>query len=127
MRPTNHLETTLSSGVRWLNLPDVDGARGRLFTSQVERLRVTYTFNAKMFLRTILQNQRTNRNQNLYTFAVDQHEGNFSTQLLFAYKLNWQTVMYLGYGALREVTAEEGELQPSNRQFFFKVSYALQR
>ena len=127
VRPTNHLETTLSSGVRWLNLPDVDGARGRLFTSQVERLRATYTFNAKMFLRTILQNQRTNRNQNLYTFAVDQHEGNFSTQLLFAYKLNWQTVMYLGYGALREVTAEEGDLQPSNRQFFFKVSYALQR
>jgi Domain of unknown function (DUF5916) len=127
VRPTNHLETQLSAGVRWLNVNTGAGSRDRLFTSQVERLRATYTFNSKLFLRTILQNERTNRNQSLYTFAVAQHGGDFATQLLFAYKLNWQTLIYLGYGDLRAATADEGDLQPLNRQYFFKISYAFQR
>jgi hypothetical protein len=122
IRPTNHLELGLRGGVRWLS-----ESGERLFTSHVERLRATYTFNSKMFLRTIVQNQRTNRNRGLYTFDVSQHSGSLSTQLLYAYKLNWQTVMYLGYGDLRGVTAEEAHFEPMNRQFFLKVSYAFQR
>lgn len=122
IRPTNHLELRFSGGVRWLN----ESGR-RLFTSQVERLRATYTFNSKMFLRTILENQRTNRNRDLYSVDVSQHDGSFASQLLFAYKLNWQTVLYAGYGDLREVTAEEARFEPMNRQFFVKVSYAFQR
>lgn len=126
IRPTNHLQLDFTGGVRWLNVPD-SSSDNRLFTSQVERLRATYTFNSKMFVRSILQNQRTNRDQSLYTFAVDQHGGSLASQLLFAYKLNWQTVMYLGYGDLRGVTAEQANFEPLNRQLFFKVSYAFQR
>ena len=37
---------------------DVAGASGRLFTAQVERIRATYTFNSKMFVRGIVQNVR---------------------------------------------------------------------
>ena len=62
----------------------------------------------------------------LYTFAVDQHGGDLASQLLFAYKLNWQTVLYVGYGDLRGVTPEEATFEPLNRSFFFKVSYAFQ-
>ena len=61
------------------------------------------------------------------TYLVNQHSGDLSSQLLFAYKLNWQTVFYVGYGDLQEVTNQEGEFEPSNRQFFAKVSYAFQR
>ena len=125
IRPTNHLQLNFSGGVQWLNVPQAN-SENRLFTSQVERLRATYTFNSKMFLRTILQNVRTNRDQSLYTFAVNQHGGSFASQLLFAYKLNWQTVLYLGYGDLRGVTPEEATFEPLNRSFFFKVSYAFQ-
>jgi hypothetical protein len=133
IRPTNHLALALTTGLRWLS---ING--DRLFTSQVERVRATYTFNARMFLRTIVQNTRTNRDQALYgfdpdpevppgTYLVDQHSGDLSSQLLFAYKLNWQTVFYVGYGDLQEVTNQEGDFEPSNRQFFAKVSYAFQR
>ena len=97
------------------------------FLSQVERLRATYTFNNKMFVRTIIQNTRTNRDIHLYGTDYDQHSGNLGTQLLFAYKLNWQTVMYLGVGDLRDVTALEGDFERDNRQVFAKVSYAFQR
>lgn len=122
VRPTNHFAVSLTSGVRWLSIND-----DRLFTSQVERLRATYTFNPRTFLRAIVQNQRTNRDRDLYGFPIRQHSGSVAGQLLFAYKLNWQTVFYVGFGDLREVTASEGELEPSSRQFFAKVSYAFQR
>lgn len=121
IRPSNHLTIALTSGIRWLNISD-----DRLFTSQVERVRATYTFNPRMFVRTIIQNQRTNRDQSLYGFGP-QFTGGLAGQALFAYKLNWQTVFYVGYGDLREVTAEEGEFEPSSRQFFAKISYAFQK
>lgn len=122
LRPSEHLALSVTSSMRWLN---IEG--DRLFTSQVERLRATYTFNARMFLRAIVQNTRTNRDRNLYGSDTDQHSGDLSSQALFAYKLNWQTVFYVGYSDLQEVTNEEGDFLPSNRQFFAKVSYAFQR
>lgn len=125
IRPTNHLQLNISTGVEWLTVPGVNGDDHRLFTSQFERLRATYTFNSKMFLRTIIQNQRTNRAAGLYTFDVSQHGGSLASQILFAYKLNWQTLLYVGYGDLRGVT-REASFEPQNRSAFFKVSYAFQ-
>jgi len=121
IRPTSHLQLNLSGGVQWLSEDS-----NRLFTSQFERLRATYTFTSRMFLRAIVQNQRTNRDRDLYGFPVDQHGGSLASQLLFAYKLNWQTVMYVGYGDLRGVTPEEARFEPLNRQLFLKISYAFQ-
>ena len=124
LRPTNHLQLNLTSGVRWLN---ING--DRLFTSQVERLRANYTFNPRMFLRAIVQNERTHRDRAL-AGTLNRYAGGLASQLLFAYKLNWQTVAYVGYGDLREVTnalGQEGEFEPSSRQFFAKISYAFQR
>ncbi|HEV8660681.1 MAG TPA: DUF5916 domain-containing protein [Thermoanaerobaculia bacterium] len=126
LRPTDHLEIGINNALRWLNVP-LDGRRDRVFTAQAERLTTRYTFNAKTFVRVILQNERTNRNQDLYTFSVNQHSGSLGTQLLWAYKLNWQTVMYAGYGDLQEAHSINGDLLPSNRQFFVKVSYAFQQ
>ena len=78
-------------------------------------------------MRVIVQNDRTNQNPALYTFVVDRHSGSLGTQLLWAYKLNWQTVMYAGYGDLKEQESVTGDLLRSNRQLFVKVSYAFQR
>ena len=113
VRPTDHLQMSLSSGFRWLNVDD-----DRLFLSQVERLRAIYTFNSRMFVRAILEHSRTDSGDRLADFA---------SQFLFAYKLNWQTVFYVGLGDLREVGGPEEQFEPSQRQFFAKVSYAFQR
>ena len=129
LRPSEHLALSLVSGLRWLNVHD-----DRLFTAQVERLRATYTFNARMFIRAIVQNQRTNSDRLLYgddpadpTDDVVQHNGSLAAQLLAAYKLNWQTVFYVGFGDLQEVAGQENDFLRSNRQFFAKISYAFQR
>jgi hypothetical protein len=132
VRPTDHLELRVTQRLRWLNVDPLPGNTatdsGRLFTAQVERLRATYTFNAKMFVRGIVQNVRTNRNQSLYLASVDQHSGNVTSSLLFAYKLNWQTVLFVGVGDERDVdVANENRFSPAARQLFMKMSYAFQR
>lgn len=124
LRPTNRLQVNLTTGIRWLNVND-----DRLFTSQVESMRANYTFNPRMFLRALVQNQRTHRDRALAEVET-RFAGGLASQLLFAYKLSWQTVAYIGYGDLREVvntTGQEGEFEPSSRQFFAKISYAFQR
>jgi hypothetical protein len=58
---------------------------------------------------------------------VDAREQSLDLSGLFAYKLNWQTVLFVGYGDVRELTDDEQRLAPSDRQFFVKLSYAFQR
>ena len=131
VRPSDHLELRYNQSLRWLNvrpLPSqIDAARGRLFTAQVERIRATYTFNSKMYVRGIVQNVRTNRNQQLFLRNTNQHAGNVTSSLLFAYKVNWQTVLFVGLGDERDVDVADNKLQPASRQLFMKMSYAFQR
>jgi hypothetical protein len=46
--------------------------------------------------------------------------------VLHSYKLNWQTLLFAGYGDDRGLTPD-ASLVRDNRTFFLKVSYALQR
>jgi hypothetical protein len=132
LRPSDRFTIDLLHSQQFLNEPlsVIDPAarrRQRLFTSQVERARLFYSFNSRMFLRGIVQNTRTSLNHVLYSPSdVTGRSGELATQLLFAYKLNWQTLMYAGMGDLRE-TNGDGNLEPSARQYFFKISYAFQR
>ena len=40
--------------------------------------------------------------------------------------MNWQTVLFLGYGDNRTLS-EEDRFERASRQLFLKISYALQR
>ncbi len=126
VRPTDHLELRLRGDRRWLDVRGADGRRGRLFTARVERLRATYTFNARAFLRLIGQWVKTERDPSLYGFEIAGTEGGFSGSALFGYKLNWQTVLFVGYGDERTLL-ETDRLEPASRELFLKVSYAVQR
>ena len=69
---------------------------------------------------------RTDRDAALYTFAVDPKNADLSLSGLFAYKLNWQTVLFAGYGDERVFLADSDDLEKSRRVAFTKVSYAWQ-
>jgi hypothetical protein len=127
VRPGDHLELDLRGEIRWLNLtPAGESGPRRLFTAHVERLKATYTLTARSFVRVIGQYVGTRRNPELYLEPVDEESGSFSASALLAYKLNWQSVVFLGYGDARTLS-EDGGLPPENRQLFLKVSYAFQR
>ncbi len=127
LRPTEHLELRFDGSRRWLDVDDPTLGAGRLFTAQVERLRTTYSFTALSFVRLIGQYVQTERDPSLYTFAVSEKTAAFDFSALFAYKLNWQTVFFAGYGDRNEYLTTSDELEPASRQFFMKASYAWQR
>jgi hypothetical protein len=127
LRPGDHLELNLTGNLRWLDVDAGPGLSGRLFTAQVERLRTTYTFNARTFARLIVQHVRTDNDPALYTFPIAVRSQDVSLSALFAYKINFQSVLYLGYGDERSFADVTGDLQPAARQAFAKISYAWQQ
>lgn len=136
LRPTRHLELALIENQQWLNVDDAAGLSRRLFTARVSRVKGTYTFTSRLFVRAIGQYVSTDRDPSLYLSRVQAESRDFSGSLLLAYKVNWQSVMYVGYGDDRELIAQvppAGEpvparrLAPVARQMFVKVSYAFQR
>ena len=126
VRPNEHLELRNDASGRWLHVKD-GGRSGRLFSAGVERLRATYAFNSRSFLRLIGQYVRTTRDPSLYTFEVARKDADLGASALFAYKLNFQTVLYLGYGDDRTFTDVTGKLERSGQHMFGKISYAWQR
>jgi Domain of unknown function (DUF5916) len=127
VRPDYRLDLRGNASLRWLNVDDPALGSGRLFLAQVERVRAAWSFNSHSFARLIGQYVQTTREPSLYTFGVPRKTATFSVSGLFAYKLNWQTVFYLGYGDDRSFAAVTDQLEPSDRQAFAKISYALQR
>jgi hypothetical protein len=127
LRPTDHLAVELEVDRRWLDVEKEEGLAGRLFTAEVAQLRSTYTFNAKSWLRLIGQWHSTERRPELYDEPDDYDElsEGFDGSLVFAYKLNWQTVLYVGFGDSRRLD-EFQNLEPASREAFLKLSYAFQ-
>jgi hypothetical protein len=123
---TDHLMFDLIANTSWLHVDDAAGISRPLFTSRVERIRANYTFTPRCFVRLIGQYQSTDRNPLLYLQPTTAHDGTFSGSVLLAYKINWQSVMFVGYGDDRELT-DQRRLVPSDHQIFVKVSYAFQK
>lgn len=127
VNPTNHLNLVMNLDQRSLNVDDhAAQAKSRLFTARVARLRATYTLTSRLFVRVTGQYASTRRDPSLYTFPTSAKEGGFSGQALLSYKLNWQSVMFIGYGDDRVLSAQD-RLEKASRQFFVKLSYAVQR
>jgi hypothetical protein len=130
----SHLAIATTMNRRWLDLERVPvGADDRLFTANVFRLRGVYTWNSRMWLRTVAQWVETERDQRLFTDEVDAKSGGLAGSMVFAYKLNWQTVLYVGFADNRSLLAQPADdrghvasqLEPQNRQVFLKLSYAF--
>jgi hypothetical protein len=126
LRPTDHLAVDLYGTYNWLDVT-AGGQSGRLFTADVARVRVVYCFDARTFLRLVGQDVRVERRPSFYLAAVTPRDDARSLSALFGYRLDWQTVLYLGYDDERAIVDASGRLLPASRTLFFKVSYAFQR
>jgi hypothetical protein len=126
LRPTDHLAVDLYGTYNWLNVT-VGGQTGRLFYADVARVRIVYCFDARTFLRLVGQDVRVDRRPSFYLAAVTPRDDARSLSALFGYRLNWQTVLYLGYDDEKAIVDTSGRLLPASRTLFFKASYAFQR
>ncbi len=118
--------THLRVGLTYLHESlDVDG--GRLFTADLPQLRLVYQFNVRTFVRLISQYTDVERDPALYDDEVDARSRDLFNQLLFSYKINPQTVFFLGYSDTFEGFENDEErvdLTRASRTVFVKLGYA---
>lgn len=95
----------------------------RLYAANISQVSVVYQFNVRTFFRSILQYVDYDYNPGNYTFPIDSEYKQFFTQLLFSYKINARTVLFLGYSDNYYGGPDFG-LKQANRTFFMKLGYA---
>jgi hypothetical protein len=103
-----------------LDTPDGE----KIFDARILDARLTWQFNLRSFLRLTLQNTDVERNQAEYIEEIDSHSQDLGRQLLYSYKLNPQTVFFLGYSDQFVDDDSVDELTISDRTWFMKIGYA---
>ena len=105
--------------------------QGRLFTANQTDLRLNYQFSMRSILKFVVQYTDIDRNADLYTYddiedRPDSKERYFSTQLIYSYKINPQTLFFIGYsdGGYQDDLLDS--LERDQRTVFTKFSYAWQ-
>lgn len=100
---------------------DID--QGRLYTADLSELRTIYQFNRRAFLRLILQYDDHSYEEDRYPRPIDPRYRHLLTQLLFSYKINPWTALYLGYSDT-SLGDSQLSLTRSDRTAFLKIGYA---
>ena len=125
LNPTVHLNLGLRLKVEIDHTYEqLDVSPGRLYTANINRIKLMYQFSKRIFLRTIIQYRHYRRNAFLYTDEVDPKSESLFSQFLFSYKLNPQTVFFLGYSD-DYYGDQDILLTQTNRTVFCKIGYAL--
>lgn len=101
----------------------LDVEEGELFTANLTQLQATYQLNVRTFVRWIGQHLDVERNQRLYNRHVPDQSEDLFNQLLFSYKINPLTVLFLGYSDTY-IGTPEIDLRQQSRTLFFKLGYA---
>jgi hypothetical protein len=98
-------------------------AGGRLYEANLSQLRAVWQFDLRTFVRLILQHTGVKREPSLYLDPVESHTRDLLGQFLFSYKINPQTLVFVGYSDSRtDETADH--LTIEDRTFFIKLGYA---
>ncbi len=102
-------------------------ASARLYTANQSEVKCTWQFNRKTFLRGVVQYADYRFNSSNYIDGHDPVEKHLFTQFLFSYKLNPQTVLFLGYSDnyYNDPNSRYRNLITANRAVFLKIGYAL--
>jgi hypothetical protein len=96
----------------------------QIFNALVADTRLTWQFSLRSFLRLTAQMTDVERNQALYFEEVDSRSRDIGRELLYSYKLNPQTVFFLGYSDQYIDEDNLDGLTVSNRTWFMKIGYA---
>ena len=116
--PGRHLRTELEHRYQRL-----DVAEGRLFTARLTELRLVWQFNLRNFVRAVLQYRDLERDPDLYADPVEAKRRRLFSQLLYSYRLNPQTVLYLGYSDT-QLETDAFDAVRTDRTMFVKLGYA---
>ena len=106
-------------------LVDLDTQEGeQIFDADLYDLRLTWQFNRRSFIRLTAQYQDIERNVDEYIDEVDASTRTLGRQLLYSYKINPQTVFFLGYSDNHLDDDTLNTFEETDRTFFMKIGYA---
>jgi hypothetical protein len=95
----------------------------RLYLANLVQSRIVYQMNVRTFARALVQYTDLSFQQKRYTFAMPPGYHELFSQVLLSYKINPQTVFYLGYSETR--SGDQGhEIRQMDCTFFGKIGYA---
>ena len=123
-----HVKINLSHNMRRLDLDE-----GRLFKANLTELRLVYQFNVRSFLRLITQYSAVDRDPALFESTVPDDDRSLFSQLLFTYKVNPRTALFVGYTDDRTNNGDDpftgdplvlDNFVQTGRAFFAKIGYA---
>ncbi|MBL4910090.1 MAG: carbohydrate binding family 9 domain-containing protein [Alteromonadaceae bacterium] len=124
----SHWELRLRHTFSQLNADNANINNNNVFNARLSDVRSTYQFNLRSFIRFTLIYNNTDKNPLNYLYSnpddITAKKRNLSTELLYAYKLNSQTVFYLGYIDHSDTTGDFSEIERDQRSIFMKFSYA---
>ncbi len=101
----------------------MDVAEGWLYTSTIGQMEASWQFNARCFVRAILQHVEDRFNPDLYSDGRGSEYQNLFGQFLFSYKVNPSTVLFVGYSD-NSLADQNYDLTQVNRTVFVKIGYA---
>jgi hypothetical protein len=96
----------------------------KIFEAGVVDARLTWQFSVRSFLRLTVQQADTSRNPDAYLEPVESETQDVGRQLLYSYKINPQTVFFLGYSDQFLDDDSLNKLTVSDRSVFMKIGYA---
>ena len=116
--PGRHLRAEFDHREQRLSIDE-----GWLFTAKLTELRLVWQFTLRSFARVILQHRDLARDGDLYHSPVDEKSQRLFSQLLYSYRINPQTVFYVGTSDT-ELGTDRFDSLPVDRTLFVKVGYA---
>lgn len=114
-----HLQVNLTHVYKKLEIQDQD-----LFVANLSDLRITYQFDQRQFLRFIAIYSDIERDPTLYSDEVDTHSSDLGVQLLYSYKVNPLTKVFIGLSNAAEQNDIISTLSNTEQSVFMKFSYA---
>ncbi|WP_068545479.1 carbohydrate binding family 9 domain-containing protein [Thalassotalea crassostreae] len=117
-----HLELNFNYSFAQL---DVDN--DYVYRQKISDLRLTYAFNVNSFIRFTAVYYQTERNaeNNPELILFSEENNSLGGEILYSYKLNPQTVFFLGYSENAIENDLLNELKSDERTAFLKLSYAF--
>ncbi|NQZ89180.1 MAG: carbohydrate binding family 9 domain-containing protein [Colwellia sp.] len=119
INPTSHLEIDFSYTYETL-----DAKEGNVYDANLIELRVSYQFDVNSYLKLNVVYSDVDKNLDNNVSAYSKTNSDLSTQLIYSYKLNPQTVFFLGYSDISYRDDDLNDLRREERTLFTKISYA---
>jgi hypothetical protein len=121
---TDHLELDFYQTYSKLDAENSTGNISNVYIANISELRLSYQFDVQSYLKLSLIYNDVDQNPNNNNVIISTENKDLSSQLIYAYKLNPQTVFFLGYSDTSFQDDDLTKLTRAERTFFSKVSYA---